>query len=288
MRCSRCGNEVSGNDAFCSECGQPLHSTQPEPNARTEYDEGSGYDVRTEHDERSGHGSQKKKSKWIVPAIAAFAVIAALCAASAYIMHTKDKEVPLPTESPTESPIKSPTEEPVNMAESHTKEPATAIPATAIPVDTDPVFRLGRFSSEHRSSSDGVSSDTYYARHIADGDPSTAWIPVCEDDGLTPIGHWVEFTADTPQYVGGLKVINGFGKDKRKYFNNYRVKDIKIIINDTEEIYKQLHDLGCGVEEDIRLGAVYQADKIKIVIESVYETNPTYKEAAMSEITPVR
>lgn len=252
-QCTKCGAELKPGEKFCSACGHKAENII--------VDGGTKY-------------RDKHKNTGAITVIIVAAVSLAACAISmAMILSHSDTLRMLLAQKPTQSP--TPT--------------ATVLPTPTAYQAGTPVysFKLGSYSSEHRNSSDGVSSDTYYANHIIDGDSRTAWIPVCEDDGLSPIGHWIELVSSTPQYVSGLKVVNGFAKDDRKYRNNYRVKDIRIVINNSEEIVRQLSDAGCGIEEEISFGRVYQASIIKIIIESVYDTHPIYNEAAISEITPI-
>lgn len=252
-RCLKCGNRVYENQTYCIVCGAPIK------------------ELKT-----TTHNKARSHKKTLI--IGLVAIIFALTASAFGFAAFFSSQHPHTNQDDTTTVVA--VEDPISTMPESTPEP-TPVPT----VLAQPQFTLSSYSSEHASSSDGVTSDTYYAEHLVDGDVRTAWIPVCEDDGLMPIGHWVEFTADTPQPVSGITIVNGFAKDDRKYFNNYRVRVIRIIIDGNDEMKAVLSDLGCGVEEYIPFGKTYQASRIRIVIEEVYETNPVYKEAAISEIS---
>ena len=65
--------------------------------------------------------------------------------------------------------------------------------------------------------------NNYPADNLIDGKYSTCWVP--KGDG---IGEWVEITCDSSFYLGSLMLIGGYTKSEETYYNNNRLKKIRI------------------------------------------------------------
>ena len=75
-------------------------------------------------------------------------------------------------------------------------------------------------------------SDAYKAENMTDGNNATAWAEGADGAG---IGEWIKFGFDTPKKkIKAIKILAGYAKTETVYFNNNRVKEMKVIFSDGE------------------------------------------------------
>jgi hypothetical protein len=82
-------------------------------------------------------------------------------------------------------------------------------------------------------------SDAYKAENMTDGNIATAWAEGAEGAG---IGEWIKFGFDTPKKIKAIKILAGYAKTETVYFNNNRVKEMKVIFSDGEAQTANLTD----------------------------------------------
>jgi len=74
-------------------------------------------------------------------------------------------------------------------------------------------------------------SDAYKAENMADGNIATAWAEGADGAG---IGEWIKFGFATPKKIKAINILAGYAKTETVYFNNNRVKEMKVIFSDGE------------------------------------------------------
>jgi hypothetical protein len=82
-------------------------------------------------------------------------------------------------------------------------------------------------------------SDAYKAENMTDGNNATAWAEGADGAG---IGEWIKFGFDTPKKIKAIKILAGYAKTETVYFNNNRVKEMKVIFSDGEAQTANLTD----------------------------------------------
>jgi hypothetical protein len=82
-------------------------------------------------------------------------------------------------------------------------------------------------------------SEAYKAENMADGNIATAWAEGADGAG---IGEWIKFGFDRPKKIKAIKILAGYAKTETVYFNNNRVKEMKVIFSDGEAQTANLTD----------------------------------------------
>ena len=70
--------------------------------------------------------------------------------------------------------------------------------------------------------------------NLEDNFLNSAWVEGVKGDG---IGEWLSFEFDTSYSVTGLKIVNGYAKDKFTFQNNNRIQDFEIQYPDGSNVY---------------------------------------------------
>lgn len=83
-------------------------------------------------------------------------------------------------------------------------------------------------------------SDAYKAENLTDGNIATAWAEGADGAG---IGEWTRFGFDTPRKIKAIKILAGYAKTDPVYWNNNRVKKVKVIFSDGEPQIAELKDV---------------------------------------------
>lgn len=118
------------------------------------------------------------------------------------------------------------------------------------------------------SSTRGTDSEggTYSKEAILTDDPTSKWVPgKSHEEG---IGQWVELSADTTQYVSGIKVLNGYHKNSETWRNNNRVKLCRVSFSDGSEKEFILDDTMDMIT--LNFGEVIPTTSVRVTIGSVY------------------
>lgn len=205
LTCKKCGAEMSGVDLVCKECGTPWG--------------------------KSG------KSKAPL-----FFSIILICIFSAVLLYVTNPELFTkdsvnnnsniePTQNNTENETPKVDETPIENIKNNEEIPPVVdeTPEEILP----PVFTITKASSSAKP----YKSFSYTPDKTMDKDNSTAWLEGVKGDG---INEWIEFSADTEQYVNGFVLYNGYQKNKTTYINNGKVKKILLTFSDDSTLEYEL------------------------------------------------
>ena len=150
-------------------------------------------------------------------------------------------------------------------------------------------YRCGYFPSATASGvTVATSSNRKYGPYYAtDGQCDTAWnVP-------GGVGQWIKLSADSPQKVKGVKILNGYTKYSDGYgmwiyYANSRPKDITISFSDGTSVAKTLEDVfdkANYIYQDVDFGGIKTTDYIKITIDSIYR-GTKWNDCCITEIKP--
>ncbi len=107
---------------------------------------------------------------------------------------------------------------------------------------------------------------TYSGDKVWDKKPQTAWVEGEKGHGL---GEWIEFSFFKEQIINGIKIINGYAKNQKTYYNNNRLKKIKISFNDGTLINAELADNQLK-PQIIKLAKSKIINRIRFLIVEIY------------------
>jgi hypothetical protein len=135
----------------------------------------------------------------------------------------------------------------------------------------------------------------YPLSNLTDMNLETAWVP------LKSVGEWIEFTFKKPIHgLAGYTLVNGYQKSEETYYQNNRIKKLKIEIKQPGEewrdedwgledkVYSLIYfgnlfhnmeyiDFHSAYDED------YPVEKVRFIIEEVYP-GTKYNDTCISEI----
>ncbi|MDR0799666.1 MAG: hypothetical protein LBN18_07910 [Dysgonamonadaceae bacterium] len=140
----------------------------------------------------------------------------------------------------------------------------------------------------------------YPVENLLDRNPATAWAEGRPDSG---INEWIEIVPDSNFSIAGVLLVNGYTKSEKTYYENNRIKQLKVKIDYPEENYWGDPDDGYIIDLEDR---PYQAidknnfaamatilldggdggrriKKIRLTILDVYK-GTTYDDTCISEI----
>ena len=87
--------------------------------------------------------------------------------------------------------------------------------------NTNPIFPYISASSTRAS----MGNNSYGPEKARDDDWATAW---CEGQSGNGVGAWIELRADTAQTVSGIRILNGYCKSEKTYYDNNTVREVCI------------------------------------------------------------
>lgn len=129
----------------------------------------------------------------------------------------------------------------------------------------------------------------YSGGSAMDGDYSTAWVAKSKGNGLN---EWlkitfIEFGSDWKEIevsrnVSKISLSNGYLKSKDTYYNNNRIKRIKIEFSDGSTLVKELDDNMMGLQV-VDFGRTIATSYLKIEVLDVYK-GKKYNDTCISEI----
>lgn len=247
LHCPVCQNPVGPDDVFCASCGATLS------------------EIKNKND---GSKNNSTKLAILISSLIAFAAVAAV--GGVLLINSWDKK--------DSDDIAKETSSAVAASSAATAAPPTPVPTPApTPVPAPPVFTNVSASSTRGTDYTSGSPVNYYPSYAVDGLYETAWS--CDRNiELTPT---ITLSADTPQYVTGVKVANGYFKSMTTYTRNRRITEFLIEYDGGQVSYS------CGVDQyrimqDIRLPAPVYTSYISVhVVDSYYGD---WKDINISEI----
>lgn len=271
--CPNCGAEVNAGEQFCGRCGTRLtYYTPPaaDPVGINNMNNINTFNKVNNKVKKTGSGTEKDNTKLIVIIIAAAVFLVALIAAFIIMVQSgilggasnnetngagsaqnteTAAQTPVPTAAPTPTP--------------------TPIPA--------PVFTGVTASSTRGTDYTSGSAVEYYPSYAVDGNYSTAW-SANRNISLNP---YITLTADTPQYVHGIRVSNGYFKNQTTYTRNRRITQFSIEYEGGQKTYY------CGIDQyrimqDIKFDAPVWTSYITVRVMDTYYGD--WKDIAISEI----
>ncbi|MBE5812398.1 MAG: hypothetical protein E7314_01930 [Clostridiales bacterium] len=142
-----------------------------------------------------------------------------------------------------------------------------------------PVFTKAKASSSTKP----VGAFTYTADKTTDGDNTTAWLEGAKGHG---INEWIEFSADTEQYVNGFVLYNGYQKNEKTYINNGKVSKILITFSDGTTLEYELPKQNFKESQKgntIKFTETKKTNSIRFTILDV-EKGAYYEDTAINEI----
>lgn len=139
-----------------------------------------------------------------------------------------------------------------------TESPTTA--PTNIPA---PIFTMVLASSTRGTDTEG---GQYSKEAVLSEDPMTKWVP--SKRSTNGIGEWIQLSSNTPQYVSGIKILNGYHKSAETWAKNNRVCQCTITFSTGESRVFTLSDTMDMIFLDF--GKIIETTSINLTINSVY------------------
>lgn len=139
---------------------------------------------------------------------------------------------------------------------------------------------------------------TYFADNLCDGDYTTPWVEASSDFGskdklsFTMYGNPEKFSSFYYKNITHLYLLNGFRKSEKTYYENNRVKKIRIVANGKsygeytlkDKPFNEINDFNFAYEADlIDLKNQLLPEKFDIEILEVYP-GTKYNDTCISEI----
>lgn len=246
MNCLNCGGPLNPDEKFCPSCGTQVqyqgvqnqwsqnyseesryeknYGDMPSrsfcPNCGTELYPSDKFCPNCRHSLQDDYCTQKAKPQGgLIAAIVALSilVIAAIVTIAIVLLG---KETP--PDNTSTSTVES------------TIIPSTELP-TATPEPGPPVFTgISATSTRNYDIDESNNNEViyYYPSYAVDGNMNTAWSPN-RRLGLTPT---LTLTANSKQYVKGIRMTNGYCKSQRTYTKNRRITKASIMYNGGETI----------------------------------------------------
>jgi len=250
LTCKKCGAEMSGIDLVCKECGTPWGKT--------------------------GKSKAPLFFSLILICIFSFSII---FVTNPGLLGINRKSNYIENEQEQNNII----EEPSNVDQSPTEDPPIEEHPPAVeepPVEILPPTFTKVIAS---SSTKPYGSFTYTPDKTIDQDNSTAWLEGVKGHG---INEWIEFSADTEQYINGFTLYNGYQKNEKTYINNGKISKLLVTFSDGTNLEYELEKQ--SFEESQKGNTIKFAETIKTksirftilaVDEGVY-----YEDTAINEI----
>jgi len=252
LSCKKCGAQMSGIDLVCKECGTPWG--------------------------KSGKSKAPLFFSLILVCIFSFALL--------YFTNPEllgiNKE---PVENNIENEQNKINEEQTNKIEQTPIEENPPIEEQLPVVEEPPVEILPPVFTKTKASSSAkpYGSFTYTADKTIDEDNTTAWLEGVKGDG---INEWIEFSADTEQYVNGFTLYNGYQKNKTTYINNGKVSKVRVTFSDGTNLEYELPSqnfIQSQKGNTIKFAETFKTKSIKFTILDV-EKGSYYDDTAINEI----
>lgn len=245
MYCPSCGNKLFENEIFCGQCGARVDGTAVGASASPPAN------------------AKKKLPAWVIVLIviggmwASFVLL--ICAVGAYYTFFADTTV-------------EPQDEPTDIVAVTEDEPVpTQIPTPVFPYISASSTRGADYTSGGRIE--------YPVSNAVDGDYSTCW--ACDRNyELTPT---ITLSADTSQYVKGIRISNGYFKSEETYTRNRRITRVQVSYNGgsrTVDIPIESY----RIMKDIAFDAPAYTDYITVRVLDTYLGNGDWYDVCISEI----
>lgn len=267
-KCKICGSTLNENDVFCTVCGNRI-----DDNAEFEHEEKvveDDFSIRKKNVENK-HSNNILKILLIVLAITAVLSIIGVFVTFSMINNKGNNS----NERQVNGYVNS-SSTPQQITPQQTQKPMLMPTPTVYPT---PVFsRIDVSSTRGVDKTEGINN--YYKEYAIDGKNETAWSP--EKSNIDPM-PWIQLSSDTPQYVTGIRVANGYFKSQRIYENNKIITKFLVEYDGGEKTYS------CGIDQygimqDIRLDTPALTSYVRVTI---LDTHPgkQWNDIAISEIS---
>lgn len=218
MNCKKCGNQIRGEEKFCTSCGTPVINAEP---------------TTTDNNEKKA----SLKSKYMIGALA----IVAIGIGIAIGLLTKNtKEEKHIAEQNTE--VQAEREIVIEDVQEEDKEVADGDANSVTETTPTKGSRTGLLGPDGReiimcdfqliSSSTLVEAGyNYDVSNLQDLNPNTCWVEGASGMG---IGHKVEYVSNQSQSVAGIAILPGFWQSKELFYKNARPSKIRIAFGGTD------------------------------------------------------
>ena len=123
-------------------------------------------------------------------------------------------------------------------------------------------------------------SNTYVASNLIDSNSRTCWSEGVSGSG---IGEYITFDYSGPVSLKSIVVSNGYRKTSKLYYQNNRIKSMKVVYDDG---YSQLLEFTDSFENSVQsfdLNTLHKTKQVKLYIEDVY-AGSTYDDTSIDEI----
>ena len=142
---------------------------------------------------------------------------------------------------------------------------------TASPPEFQNIYASSTLESQY--------GNDYEPLNVVDDDVATAWVEGAAGSGE---GQWIEFDALEQQNISGMRIVNGYCKDKDTYVKNSRVKELKVIFGDGS-VENIVLDDEYGLYQDFEFGRTVKTASVELRIVSVYN-GTEYDDTCISEV----
>lgn len=282
MNCPNCGAKIEDDATFCGVCGYIVVQKTPntdnninninDNNERhcpscgaavsqdDKYCEKCGTYIAENISNQNNNYSHTEKKSYVIPiviAASACVIIISIIIIVMLLMNSNNNSIDDEVSSTNVAQTLAPTVQP-----------------TPIPT---PVFTKIEASSTRGTDYTSGSAVEYFPSYAIDGDYNTAW-SANRNVSLNP---YITLSADTPQYVTGVRVANGYFKNESTYTRNRRITEFSIEYQGGQKIYS------CGIDQyrimqDIRLDTPVMTSYITVRVLDTYYGD--WKDIAISEI----
>lgn len=126
---------------------------------------------------------------------------------------------------------------------------------------------------------------TYYGKNAKDGNINTCWAEGVDGPGSGEILEYITFNVDKPVKISGVRIVNGCCNSKEAYYNNNRVKAVRVTAGNIDKVYMLKEEF--GVYQDLKFDSpdIGNGTPVSITIEFVYLGNK-YDDTCIAEFQP--
>ena len=249
LSCKKCGAEMSGIDLVCKQCGTPWG--------------------------KSGKSKAPLFFSFILVGLFSFGIL----------YFTNPEILGINKDNITNDTHKTDNKT-SEIPEENIKVPDTpSTPEVTPPVDEKPLeLPKPVFTSSKASSvAPAYKTYSYTPAKTTDNDNTTAWLEGVKGNGEN---EWIEFSAETEQYVNGIVIYNGYQKNEKTYINNGKLKKVRLTFSDGTTLDHELKvqnfkESYNGV--NIKFDETKKTKSIRITILSVYK-GAYYEDTGINEI----
>lgn len=280
MRCSKCGNELVANAAFCNNCGNKVEIVQKR------YCGGCGAELQSgiafcgkcgkpaavqqqvQPPRMQVQQIQPKPQRKQLPIAVVALIVVIVLFVTALVVYIQSSPNSSGNVFESVTSIFGGKKKSfgggggggMQSQPNVTSAPTEAPQQTAVPM---PVFTYVTVSSIRGTDTEG---GQYSADAVLDLDPMTKWVPAKEIKN--GISEWVQINAAQEQYVNGIMILNGYHKSAEIWKNNNRVMSCTLTFSNGQTKNLVLEDTMDLISIDF--DAPIKTSYIRLTINSVY------------------